>query len=116
MYDYARRYSPVIRGRQRVAIRREGLAAVGVRFWELAGYLLVSAVAVLLVSGIWCGWQIKSDQGALLLEQAQGRSLNTGHKQLVRQRDELASRERVEKMAGKILRLFPPEQDQVIRL
>jgi hypothetical protein len=116
MYDYARRYSPVIRGRQRVATRREGLASVGGRFWELAGSLMIGAIAVLLVSSIWCGWQIKSDQGALLLEKAQGRSLSTGHKQLVQQRDELASRERVEKMAAKILRLFPPAQDQIIRL
>lgn len=99
-----------------MAVRRAGRVLVGGRFWELAGFTVLGAGAVLLVSTIYCGWQIKSDQGAMLLEQAQGRSLMTTHRQLVEQRDGLASRERVEKMAAKILRLFPPAQDQIIRL
>jgi len=116
VYDYAHRYSPVIRSRQRVAVRRAGLVVVGDRFRELAGLTALVAFAVVLVCGIGCGWRIKSDQGALLLEQAQGRSLMTAHRQFTEQRDELASRARVEKLAGKILKLFPPEKDQIIRL
>jgi hypothetical protein len=116
MYDYARRYSPVMRGRQRVAVRHAGMMAVAGRFWEIAGLAGLVAGAVLLVSSIGCGWQIRSDQGALLLEQAQGRSLATAHRQLAEQRDGLASRERVEKMAARILKLFPPDKDQLIRL
>ncbi len=116
MYDYARRYSPVITGRQRVAVRRAGMALVGGRFWELAGFALLGALAVLLVGSIWCGWQIKVDQGVLELEQAQGRGLTTLQRQLTEQRDGLASRERVEKMAARILKLFPPEKDQLVRL
>ena len=116
VYDYARRYSPVITGRQRVAGRRAGLAVVDAHFWELAGFAMLGALVVLLVGSIWCGWQTKSDKGTLLLEQAQGRSLMTTHRQLAAQRDGLASRERVEKMAAKILKLFPPEKDQLVRL
>jgi hypothetical protein len=116
MYDYARRYSPVMRNRQRVAIRHSGMTVAGGRFWEIAGLAGLVAGSVLLVSSIGCGWQIRSDQGALLLEQAQARSLTTAHLHLIEQRNVLTSRERVEKMAAKILKLYPPEKDQTVRL
>jgi hypothetical protein len=115
-YDYARRYSPVMRNRQRVVNRHYGRATTVGRTREVAGLVLLSLAAVLLATSVWCGVQIKMDQDALLLEQAQARSLETVHRQLLEQRDGLADRKRIEKVAAKALGLFPPGREQVVKL
>lgn len=101
---------------QRVAGRGFSRFTVGRQAGEVVAFVMIPVVLLVMVANIWCGLQIKRNHNSLFLQQAQQRQGQALQGELLRERDLLMSREKIETLAGKKLGLYPPAKQQIILL
>ena len=101
-------------GQQTVASRREARAIRAERSFRQIGGTIITLIIGIVLLDIWLGWAINDASRSLAIgrnEYTQGQKFN---QELVVKRNELMSRESIEKKAA-VLGLFRPGKKQIRR-
>lgn len=114
-YDYARRYSPVLRSRQKIVARGGYFQAGSASLRGALGWTVASGLVVVLSCCFMLGIHLRRNETELMLQQASQRRLELVEQELVTQRDQLLSRPRIEN-AVKHMGLFSPAAEQIVPL
>lgn len=114
-YDYARRYSPVMLSRQRVATRIYPGVVEGGYLRHAMVWTVAAGMILVLASCFGLGMKLKRDQAELMMQQTNQRQLELAGRELTGMRDQLVSRKSIEQTVKKN-GLSSPVGDQVIRL